>query len=244
MRCRCFLMTKKTMKIKFIIKIFVDIIMTAVLLLLMAYSLVGETAHEWLGIGIFGLFVFHHALNVKWSKAMFKGKYTPYRIAQTAAVTLVLLAMCGSMISGVLLSRTVFTFLGDRVFLAQAQKLHMLCAYWGFVFLSLHLGLHWSNILNMANRLFKKNSSVRRWVVRIFGWVIAAYGIYAFFKRNFPGYMFLKIHFVYFDLSEPLIFYLADCLSVMGTFVCVGHYSGLILKRTGKSDDSLTKSID
>lgn len=225
------------MKPKLILKIITDVTMTAVLLLLMAYSLVGEAAHEWLGVGIFVLFVLHHILNVKWSKAMFKGKYTPYRTAQTAAVVLVLLTMCGSMISGVLLSRTVFTFLGDRVFLAQAQKLHMLCAYWGFVFLSLHLGLHWSNILNMSKRFFKKRSPVRSWAVRIFGWAVAAYGIYAFFKRNFPEYMFLKIHFVYFDLNEPLIFYLADYLAVMVTFVCAGHYLSLILKSAGKCDE-------
>ena len=128
-------------------------------------------------------------------------------------------------------------YLRDRVFLAQAQKMHMLCAYWGFVFLSLHLGLHWSNILNMSKRFFKKRSPVRSWAVRIFGWAAAAYGIYAFFKRNFPEYMFLKIHFVYFDLSEPLIFYLADYLAVMVTFVCAGYYLSLILKRAGKRDE-------
>ena len=232
------------MKPKLILKISVDVIMTVTLLLLMAYSLVGETAHEWLGVGIFALFILHHILNVKWSKSLFKGKYTPYRIAQTAAVLLVLLTMCGSMISGVLLSRTVFTFLGDRFWLAQAQTLHMLCAYWGFAFLSLHLGLHWSNILNMAIRLFKKDLAVRRWVVRIFGWVIAAYGIYAFIKRNFVGYMFLKIHFVYFDLDEPLIFYLADYFAVMGAFVCAGHYLSLLMKGTGKCADRAPKNID
>lgn len=208
--------------------------MTAVLLLLMAYSLVGEAAHEWLGVGIFVLFVPHHILNIKWSKTMFKGKYSPYRIAQTVAVALVLLTMCGSMISGVLLSRTVFTFLGDRVFLAQAQKLHMLCAYWGFVFLSLHLGLHWSSILNMVKRLFKKRSFVRSWAVRIFGLGVAAYGIYAFVERDFSSYMFLKIHFVFFDFDEPLIIYLADYLAVMCAFVCLGYYMSLLLKRVGK----------
>ncbi len=222
------------MKTKLILKIITDVMMTAVLLLLMAYSLVGEAAHEWLGVGIFVLFVPHHILNIKWSKTMFKGKYSPYRIAQTVAVALVLLTMCGSMISGVLLSRTVFTFLGDRVFLAQAQKLHMLCAYWGFVFLSLHLGLHWSSILNMVKRLFKKRSFVRSWAVRIFGLGVAAYGIYAFVERDFSSYMFLKIHFVFFDFDEPLIIYLADYLAVMCAFVCLGYYMSLLLKRVGK----------
>ncbi len=219
------------MKPKLILKIFVDTAMTAVLLLLMAYSLVGESAHEWLGVGIFVLFILHHILNIRWSKSLFKGKYTPYRIAQTAAVTLVMLAMVGSMISGVLLSRTVYAFLGDRPFQSQAQTLHMLCAYWGFALLSLHLGLHWGNITNMAGRLFKKHSSVRKWAVRIIGLLIASYGIFAFIKRNFAGYMLLQIHFVFFELDEPLILYLLDYIAIMGAFVCAGHYLAVILRK-------------
>ena len=221
------------MKTKQFLKILTDVIMTAVLLLLMAYSLVGESAHEWLGVGIFALFIFHHILNVRWSKALFKSKYTLYRTAQTVAVLLVLLTMLGSMISGVLLSRTVFTFLGGRPWQAQAQTLHMLCAYWGFVFLSLHLGLHWSSITNMAGRLFKKHSPVRKWAVRLIGLLIAAYGIYAFIKRDFAGYMFLQLHFVFFDLEEPLVLYLSDFIAVMGTFVCAGHYTALLLRKAG-----------
>ena len=45
------------MKPKQILKIITDIAMTVTLLLLMAYSLVGEAAHEWLGIGMFVLFI-------------------------------------------------------------------------------------------------------------------------------------------------------------------------------------------
>lgn len=224
------------MKPKLILKISVDLSMTAVLLLLMAYSLVGEEAHEWLGVGIFALFVLHHILNVKWSKSLFKGKYTPYRIAQTAIVALVTLAMLGSMISGILLSRTVFMFLGNRPLRAIARTAHLICAYWGFAFLSLHLGLHWGNILNMAERLFKKKSAARKWTTRVVGWLIAAYGVYAFIKRNFAGYMFLQIHFVFFDLDEPLIFYLLNYLAVMGAFVCAGHYLAVLLRKVKRDN--------
>jgi len=45
------------MKPKMILKLAVDIGMTAALLLLMAYELVGQAAHEWIGIGMFVLFV-------------------------------------------------------------------------------------------------------------------------------------------------------------------------------------------
>lgn len=39
------------------IKLAVDATMTVALLLLMPYGLVGESAHEWIGMGMFALFV-------------------------------------------------------------------------------------------------------------------------------------------------------------------------------------------
>ena len=149
------------MKPKQIIKIVIDILMTAVLLLLMAYSLVGEAAHEWLGIGMFVLFILHHILNSKWSQNLFKGKYTPFRILQTVLVVLALSSMLGSMISGIVLSRHALDFLPVTGGQSWARTLHMLCAYWGFVVISLHLGLHWSMMMGMTSRLWKKKSDVR-----------------------------------------------------------------------------------
>ena len=99
------------MKKKQIARIAVDVLMTAVLLLLMAYSLVGETTHEWLGIGMGVLFVCHHVLNRRWSRNLLKGKYSPYRILQATLVALVMLTMLGSMVSGIILSRHVLVFL-------------------------------------------------------------------------------------------------------------------------------------
>ena len=42
------------------VKTSIDTAMTLALLLLMAYGLVGEAAHEWIGMGIFALSVVHH----------------------------------------------------------------------------------------------------------------------------------------------------------------------------------------
>ena len=71
------------MKRKTILKIVVDIGMTVMLLFLMTYELIGAAAHEWLGIGMFVLFITHHILNRKWIRCVFKGKYTLFRIWQT-----------------------------------------------------------------------------------------------------------------------------------------------------------------
>lgn len=129
------------------IKIAVDAAMTVALLLLMAYGLVGEAAHEWIGMGMFALFVAHHVLNRRWIQAVPRGRYTPLRIVQTALAGLIFLCMVGSMISGIVLSRHVFAFLPKHGGYELAQQVHILCAYWGFICMSLHLGFHWSMML-------------------------------------------------------------------------------------------------
>lgn len=63
------------MKSKQIVKIAVDVAMTAVLLLLMTYELIGQVSHELLGIIMFMLFILHHILNSRWTKNLIKGKY-------------------------------------------------------------------------------------------------------------------------------------------------------------------------
>lgn len=220
------------MKLKQIMKIVIDISMTVVILLLMAYSLVGEKAHEWLGIGMFVLFILHHILNNNWSRNLFNGRYTPFRILQTVLVILALISMCGSMVSGIVLSRHAFAFLPITGGQSWARTLHMLCAYWGFVIISIHLGLHWNIMMGMAKRMFHKPSVIRTWIVRTVGLLIAGYGVYAFIKRQIGSYMFLKNQFVFFDYGEPLILFLFDYIAVMGLFVFIGHYLSRWLSRS------------
>lgn len=227
----------KTMRMKIII----DVLMTAALLLLMSYGLLGEAYHEWVGTGMFLFFVAHHVLNRKWIENLRKGKYTPFRILQTVLVIAVLITMLGSMMSGILLSRYVFTFIDVRGVAMFARNVHMVCAYWSFVFMSLHFGLHWSMILGMVRKKFQTPSVVRTWATRIVGVGIAAYGIYAFIKRAIGTYMLLQVHFVFFDYEEPFLLFLLDYVAIMGLFISLGHYAGKGLKQLNKKNKMKVK---
>ena len=215
-------------------KIAVDAAMTASMLLLMAYGLVGEAAHEWIGMGMFVLFVLHHVLNRRWIGAVPKGRYTPGRVVQTVLVGLIFLCMVGSMVSGVVISRHVFAFLPKHGGYELAGKLHMLCAYWGYVLMSLHLGMHWNLLLAMARRSLRP-SQVRTWTLRIAGCLFAAYGVVAFVRRDVGLYLLLKSHFVFYDYTEPLAFFLLDYLAVMGLFVMIGYVLTRWLHRPGRA---------
>lgn len=198
--------------------------MTAVLVILMSYELVGQAVHEWLGLFLFTLFILHHIWNGKWSRNIVKRKYTLFSILQTLLVICAFLAMAGSLVSGVILSRYALAFLpitGGRSF---ARNLHMVSAYWGFVFLSLHLGFHWSMIMGIVKKHLKKMPAVPVWILRGTAFLAAVYGAYASRKRGVWEYMFLKNQFAFFDFDEPLAFFLADYIAVLALFVWCGHY--------------------
>ena len=205
------------------IKISVDAAMSVFMLLLMAYGLVGEAAHEWIGMGMFVLFVLHHILNRRWIKAVPQGHYTPLRLVQTALIGLIFLCMVGSMVSGIVLSRHVFAFLPKHGGYELTGKLHILCAFWGFVLMSLHLGMHWNMLLTMARKHLQL-SKIRTWALRIAGYSFATYGVVTFVRRDVGLYLLLKSHFVFFDYSEPLITFLLDYLAVLGLFVAIGFW--------------------
>lgn len=216
-------------------KIAVDILMTLCLLFLMPYELIGEAIHEWIGAGMFLLFIIHHILNRKWTGNLTKGRYTPLRIIQTILVILILVCILGSMVSGIILSRHVFAFLEIRGLSAPARVIHMTCAYWGFVLMSLHLGIHWGMMMGMAGKMFPKPSKTRTWILRLAGIGIAGYGVYAFIKRDILSYLLMQVQYVFFNFEEPVIFFILDYMAAMGLFVFIGYYlrKGLAWKRQG-----------
>lgn len=212
------------MKSKIKIKIGIDIAMTILLLLLMSYELIGQSTHEWIGMIMFLLFITHHIFNQQWIRNQRKAKWSVVRIWQIFLVIWVLVTMIGSMISGMILSRTVFSFLPIIHGQGKARILHLLCAYWGFVGMSLHLGYHWKMMMTVASKNFKAKSDKYTWLLRILAIMIAGYGIYAFIKQDIASYMFLENMFVFFDYSKPTIYFFIDYVAIMGLFVCIGHY--------------------
>lgn len=215
------------MKPKQLIKLIADAAMTVLLLLLMTFERMGAAVHEWLGVVIFALFVLHHILNARWTRSLFKGRYTAFRIFRTALATLVFAAALGLMISGVMLSRHVFRFLEIHRGMSFARSLHMLSAFWGFILISAHLGLHMSVFIGFA----KRENNVLKWLSRTVALAISGYGIYAFIKRKIGGYLLLKNQFLFVDFEGSIVLFLLDYIAMMVLFAAVGHYLYVLAKR-------------
>lgn len=220
------------MSVKRKIQVITDICMTMLLPVLMAYVLAGEEVHEWIGSTMFLLFIVHHILNRSWLKNIGKGRYNGIRILGTIINICLIIIMITLMISGIMISKYVYSFLPLRGGMSTARIAHLLASNWGFVMMSLHLGLHWSMFLGMAKKAGKGKELhiIGIMALRGFTTLISAYGIYAFYRRNIGSYLFLTNQFVFFDYHEPFVYFLIDYFAVIGLFACLGYYLSKALK--------------
>ena len=200
------------------IRLAVDIAMVCILPMLMAYSLIGEKFHEIIGTIMLLLFIVHHILNLKWYKAIPKGKYTVRRIFQTSLDVCLLIVMILQPASGILMSKHLYTFLPVLSVSAKAREIHMIFAYWGFVLMSIHAGTHFTQV---SGKLKQNKKGLWCVVLSVIS-VLSIYGIYAFIKRGFPGYMSGRASFAFFDLDEPRIFFFLDYIAIMVLFMMMG----------------------
>lgn len=220
------------MKPKAILKIVIDILMTLGLLFLMGYQFWGDAAHEWVGAGMFLLFIAHHILNTGWHKNLFHGKYSLARIFQLVINLLAFLSMVGLIVSGIMLSNHVFAFLNLHGGMSFARLLHMAAAYWGFVLMALHLGLHWGIFMGITKKMMKQKqpSRVRKVLLPVLGTGIAVYGMVVFIQRDLLTYMLVRTQFVFLDFSEPVPLFYLDYLAMMGTFIFLAYYTSKLLR--------------
>ena len=216
----------------------IDIVMVLVLLLLMAYSLIGENVHEVLGIGMFAVFLAHQIIHRKWWAALFRGKYSAARVLDTIVIILLAVFMLLQPISGILMSKHVLIGVTISGASATLRAVHMTIAYWGFLLMSFHLGLH---VRPMVARLKIRLSKTTVSVISALLILIALYGIYAFIDRGLGDYMLMNVMFAYFDFSEPRILFLLDYAAIVVLTAQIGYWtqSGLIAidRRRNKRKD-------
>ena len=220
------------MKIKSKIKWLTDLLMTTLLVCLMAYQVTGDMLHEWIGVTTLIVFILHNVLNIKW-----------YAVNLGVLASILCLGF-----SGVVMSRHVFAALPINGPMATARTMHLAASYWGFILISVHLGLHWSMVIGAIKSTMKRKKfpSFVRWCSRLLGLLIAGYGLYCFHKANILSYMFLKNQFVFFDFEQPAYLVFTEYVAMMGFFVFAAYYVvkiiGWLGKKTKRKENSHEKN--
>ena len=235
------------------IRLPLDIMMTLVSSVLMGgnYLFPADIVHEILGVALFVLWAIHIFLNRRWYGAIFKGKYNPYRIMQTVINWCILICTIILMISGIILSNHLFTFLNIQSGLGFARIAHLLASHWYYLFMSLHIGLHVGVITNKmrhpttinchpelvsgssTNEMPKqvRHDKLHKIIPRIILVLVCAYGLYAFIARGVWKYLILRQQFFFFDLERGYVLFILDYISIIILFSTILHLIASRLKK-------------
>ena len=214
----------------------IDIMMVMLLPILMAYSLIGESIHEVIGACMFAAFLAHHVINRKWWTGLFRGKYNAIRILNTVINLLLAVYMILQPVSGILMSKYVLKEVTMSGASATLRTIHMTLAYWGFILMSFHLGLH---VRALSAHYAKKMNKTAKMVFMILFLFISAYGVYAFVKRGIGDYLLMKVMFAFFDFGEARVRFLIDYAAVMILVAAIGYCLQSVLMKKNKKNEEV-----
>jgi hypothetical protein len=224
---------------KLVARLIIDLAMTILILAALAYRITGDVAHEWIGISVALLFIVHNAMNWRWYKNIFRGKYTFRRSVNTAVNFILFITMSTLIISGMLMSRTILAFLNLPGGM-ETRQIHTTAAYWGLIIIAVHIGMHGKMIMNSMRKMFRiKNANFTRTIIlRIVALLITAFGVWASFDRDMFSKLFLGFSFDYWNEERPALLFFAANLSIMATYIFLTYYILKLVERRKNNQET------
>ena len=67
---------------------------------------------------------------------------------------------------------------------------------------------------------------------------VAGYGVWAWIRRDFPTYLFLKSEFVFLDYGESKLLFYIDYLALMGLCIFIAHYGAKAIRKLRKKSEA------
>lgn len=178
----------------------IDILMMILLLLVMAYPFTGQSIHIILGIMMVICFLIHHYLNRRWYLSLFKGKTTPVKALFVGINSLLLVCVLAIALSGLALAGYI-----PLMSYYLARKIHLVCSYWSYLLMGLHVGLH-----VRVNQLIKN---------KIVVYVLLILGVILFIKNQFIVYLFHLSDFLYVSDSMNIVLYIIEYFIIFILFM-------------------------
>ena len=217
---------KETKKNSMTFRRTVDICMTILLLFLMAYQVTGETAHEWLGIGMTVLVIVHQIMNRRWYGAGFRGKYNAYRTLTTVIDIVLLLAFALTAFCGMSMSGHAVPFLYGMAPVSFARRMHLSMFHWAFVLMGLHLGFHIPVIVSR----YKLSDISKRTAAGVFC-AVAVVGLYLFIKSGMTEYLLFRVPFAFLDYEKAGALVLLENVLMLTFWAFIGTLAAKIYRR-------------
>jgi hypothetical protein len=174
-----------------IFKILLDVIMAVTFALLFnKFAVTGLAFHEIAGLAIGAAFIVHQIINWKWIKQitlnLFNNKISFKTKLGYIIDFLLLISMAYIIISGILVSKILFPNIkiNNQLFFTIT---HIAVSYLTLIFLGIHIGLHWTWVISIFNKIFKpaKANKIFIYISRVLVILIFIFSIYTIYSKDF-----------------------------------------------------------
>jgi hypothetical protein len=210
----------------FLLRLALDFTAAGLLLAGLAYYWLDNVAHELIGTGMFLLIFVHNVFNRRWYSTIPKARRETRGLINIAITLSLLTAMVVLLVTSLMISRTVFSFLplngGYTV-----RQIHTLAAYWALIIVSIHLGLRWSVIMNVVSSKFgiTTKNTARAVALRVTAVAIAAYGVQSSFDLGIGSKLVAHITMDFWDFENSTLGFFLRVVSIVGLHASIAHYA-------------------
>lgn len=223
------------------LRVALDFAAVALIIACLAYWWLDNLSHELFGTALFALVIIHNVFNRRWFKTIGKRQRDPLRLFNLATIVCLATGMTIMLATSLLISRDLFSFASLKGAFA-VREIHMFAAYWVLLILAIHLGTRWRVVMNIVGGPFAALQKGRagRVVMRLASMVIAVAGVRASFDMGFGTKLLLTYSLDMWDFSESTLGFFVNYALIVGLWVVVTHYAGLLVKLLGVRRRSAT----
>ena len=224
------------MKPLFLLRLVLDFVAAGLLLAAMAYNWSGNLTHEVIGTLMFGLLVAHNVFNRRWYGTLRQGgRQARSLITKTANLSL-LVTMLLLLVSSVVISQAVFSFLPLATTFTWRQ-VHALVGYLALLIAAVHLGLHWTMLMGVARtRLgITADNRLRAYALRALALLLAAYGIYSLFAVNVGTKLTMQMTMEFWDFKREAMAFFLHHFAIIALGAAVAHYGLRLVQAAGRN---------
>lgn len=210
----------------FLLRLVFDFVTAGLLLVGLAYYWLDNTVHEIVGTGMFLLIIVHNVFNRRWYKTIPKSRHEARGLINSSTIILLAATMLVLLVTSLMISRTMFSFLPFSGGFSTRQ-IHILVAWWALIIVSLHLGMRWSMLMNVARNLcgVRGASATRTVVLRVIAAVIAIQGIRSSFDLGMGSKLTAQISIDFWDFNESTAGFFFHVVAIAGLYMAVAHYA-------------------
>lgn len=212
-------------------KLTLDLAMTALLVVVMACRITGETVHGRLGMVLLTLFIVHNIVNRRWYTTLFKGRYNYVRFCNNAVNVALLAAMLVTMLSGIFIAKNILPAAYD--YGRSFRQIHAAAHHWSLLLAGAHLGLYWGVILAPLLKLIGPlaRGMILKAVLRCLAVLIILGGIKAAVAKDMGAKLVMYYSFSFWDADTPAGLYILDYVLLMAACACLVYYLLRLIKK-------------